>query len=507
MPPLTDAAPGPDLRRRALSGGAFAFASQGARLVIQIGTTAVLARMLAPADYGLVGMVLPFVALIQLFQDAGLGNVTLQRRDLTPEQVGGLFWVNVGMGLALSLLFAAAAPLIAAFFDQPRLTAVVVAFAALMIPATSAVQHRALLQRALNTRALAAIDVTVQLLAAGVAILMAWLGAGYWALVGQAATLAIVQLPLLWRVVPWNPGGPGRIRAARHLIRAGGEITGFNLLNYFARNVDNIAIGKVWGEAVLGLYGRAYNLMLAPISQINGPIGVVAIPVLSRLTAEPGRYRAAYRRILQHLLLATQPGTVLLVVASDAVVRILLGARWGEAAPILGALAVAALVQPANNTSGWLYVSQGRSNAMLRWGFIGAPLQVLAIFLGLNWGAYGVAVAYAAMEVLVVTPLLWWRVSSANFSARDAVATLVPYYAASVLSGGVFLLARPWLGDVGPLALLAVGAVWTYGVQVAVLLAVPSHRGIVVNLAGVAREAAGALVPAAALRRSPPPGG
>jgi polysaccharide transporter, PST family len=493
MPPLIDHAAGPDLRRRALSGGVFAFAAQGVRLVLQIGTTAVLARMLVPADYGLVAMVLPFVALIQLFQDAGLGNVTLHRRDLTAEQVSALFWVNIGAGMALSLVLAGLAPLIAVFYDQPRLTAVAVAFAAVLIPATAAVQHRALLQRAFNNRALAAIDVTIQVLGAAVAVAMAWLGAGYWALVGQAATLAIAQLPLLWLVLPWNPGRPRGLRAIRPLIRAGGEITGFNLMSFLARNVDNVAIGRAWGEAALGLYGRAYNLMLTPISQINGPIGVIAVPVLSRLAAEPARYRAAVRRILENLLLATQPGTVLLVVASDAVVRILFGPGWAAAAPILSALAVAALVQPANNATGWLFVSQGRSRDLLRWGFVGAPLQIAAILAGLPWGAMGVAVAYAATEILAVTPLLWRRVGSEVFSARDAAATLAPYLGASVLSGGTILLARSWLPPLDPLALLIAGGVWTYAVQALVLLALPSHRRVVLDLAGIGREAVGSL--------------
>lgn len=479
-----------DLRSRAIRGGAFSMASQAAKLVIQIGTTAVLARLLSPAEFGLVAMVLPFVMFIQLLQDAGLASVTLQRQDITSEQVGVLFWLNVGLAAVLSVVLAACAPLVSLFFDDPRLTLITVAFAGLLVPAAAAVQHRALLQRAMNFRALMAIDIAMQILGTVVAFALAWAGAGYWALVAHAATLAVAQVPLLWVMVPWRPGRPRGFAAARHLIRAGGEITGFNMLNFFARNLDNILIGKVWGEAALGLYGRAYNLMMTPIWQINAPIGNVALPLLSRLNGEPARYRSAYRQILEKLLLITTPGMVVMGVAADQVVLFLFGAQWLDAAPILAALAVAALIQPLNNSTGWLFISQGRSGDMFRWGFLGAPLQVIAIVAGLPWGPVGVAVSYAGVNLALVTPLLWWRVSSPAFSFRDMLRAVMPFALGSVLSGGALLFGGRALMDGLPsLAVVLLCCAWTYAVQTAVLLALPQHRRVVRELGAFAGDA------------------
>lgn len=490
MPVLTDEGAGPDLTRRALVGGVFAGTAQMSRLAIQIATTAILARLLSPAEFGVVAMVLPFVALIQLFQDAGLGNVTLHRPDLTNEQVGGLFWVNVGIGIAASAVLAGLSPLVAAFYGRPELVAPTIAYAAILIPATAAVQHRALMQRGFRFRALAGIDISIQLLAAAVAVAMAWGGAGYWSLIGQAATLALAQHPPLWAILRWHPGRPRGLASIRHLIRAGGEITGFNLMNFFARNIDNVAIGRVWGEAPLGLYSRAYNLMLAPIAQINGPVGTVAIPLLSRLAADPARYRATFRRILEHVLLATQPGVVVLIVEAEAVVRLLLGADWLAAVPILQALAFAALTQPINNTTGWLFISQGRSADLLRWGFRGAPLHVAAIAAGLPWGAHGVAIAYAAVDVLVVTPLLWRHAGSAHFQTSDALVAALPFAACSAVSGSLLHLAEAWTAGLPPPLALILGLAWTYSLQLAVLAFLPSRRPIVARLAGVGRDVA-----------------
>lgn len=482
-------ADGGNLRARAIRGGVFSLASQGGRLVIQIGTTAILARLLSPGEFGLVAMVIPFVALVQLLQDAGLPSITLQRQDITEEQIATLFWTNMMLATVMSGVLALCAPLVAGFFDDDRLTAITIAFAALLIPAAAGVQHRALLQRNLNFRTLAIIDISIQLIATAVAVVVAWHGFGYWALVVHAATLPIVQLPMLWLAVRWSPGRPRGFSEARHLLRAGGEIAGFNLLNYFARNLDNILIGKVWGEAALGLYGRAYNLMLTPVNQINAPVGHVAVPLLSKLAHDPARYRNAYRQILEKMLLVTMPGIVVLIVAAPSVVLLLFGPKWLEAAPILAALGVTALVQPANNSTGWLYVSQGRTRDLFRWGFIGTPLQVAAIVAGLPWGPMGVAISYAAVNVLVITPLIWWRVDSPCFRAKDFAAAVAPFAASSVLSGGALLLGGGLLPDHHPLLVILASCAWTYGCQLAILLALPRHRRVVLELVAVAMDA------------------
>lgn len=470
---------GGDLRGRAIRGGAISMVSQVVKLVIQIGTTAVLARLLGPSEFGLVAMVTPFVTFIQLLQDAGLQWVTLQRQDITKEQVGSLFWVNVAFAGVLTLVLIVCAPLVAAFFDDDRLTLVTVAFALLLVPAATSVQHRALLQRAMNFRTLMAIDITMQVVGAGVAIAMALAGYGYWALVAHAGTLTLSQIPLLWMVLPWRPGPPRGFAAARHLLRAGGEITGYNLMNFVARNIDNILIGKVWGDAALGLYGRAFNLMMTPIWQINAPLGNVAVPLLSRLADQPARYRNAFRHVLEKLLLVTTPGIVVMVAASEPVVTVLFGTQWLAAAPILAALGVAAVVQPLNYSANWLFISQGRSADLFRWGFVSAPLQIAGIVAGLPWGGVGVAIGFATVNVLAVTPLLWHRAGSPLFTTRDAVRTVAPFALAAAVSGGGLILAGELVATMHPLAALVLAIGWSYSIQLAVLVVIPAYRRVV----------------------------
>jgi O-antigen/teichoic acid export membrane protein len=228
--------------------------------------------------------------------------------------------------------------------------------------------------------------------------------------------------------------------------------------------------------------------MLVPINQINGPLGQVATPLLSRLTQDPQRYRNAYRRILEKLLLITMPGVVVLSAAAEPVILTMLGSAWRDAAPILSALALAALVQPLNNSTSWLFVSQGRSRDMLRWGFIGSPLVVGAIILGLPWGPVGVAISYAAVNLLVITPVLWFRVGSSLFSMRDAAITVFPFALAAAISGVPLLLSHGLLATIHPFQAVIIALTWTYTVQLALLVALPGYRHVVIGIAELASE-------------------
>lgn len=481
------AAPG-NLRSRAISGGLFSMASHAIRLFIQLGTMVLLSRLLSPGEYGLVAMVLPFVALIVLLQEAGVPMVTIMQQDITPEQASDLFWLNVALSAVLGTLLAVCAPLVAGFYDDERLLLIVYAFAAMMIPAAISVQHRSLLQRSMNFRLLAGIDIVNQFTAAALTVVAAWYGMGYWALILQTACLYLLQIPLLWMAYPWRPGRPRGFSQVRHLVRAGGEFAGFNILNFFSRYLDNVLIGKISGDVALGLYGRAYNLMLTPINQINAPLGQVATPLLSRLVDDPQRYRSAYRQTVEKLLLITMPGIVVLMAAAEPVTVMMLGPTWRDVAPILSALALAAVVQPLNNSTSWLFISQGRSRDMLRWGLISSPLMVASFVVGLPWGPVGVALSYAAVNLLVITPVLWFRVGSPLFSKFDAGVTAFPFAIGCLLSGVPLFLAQGFMATLHPVEAVALALAWAYMAQLAVLLALPAYRHVVVGIVRLAVE-------------------
>lgn len=421
-----------NLGRRTARGGALTIASQGLKFLTGMAAAVVLARLLTPHDYGLIGMVAVVTGFVSIFKDMGLSMATVQRPEINNDQISTLFWVNVGLSFGVMLLTAAIAPLVAWFYHEPRLTLITMGFSAGFLFSGLTVQHEALLKRQMRFGALVATEIIALIVGLVVGITLAWRGAGYWALVVNQLVHGFVYAIGVWVVCGWRPGLPVRNCGVRSMFVFGGNLTGFQVINYFARNLDNMLIGRFWGSAQLGLYAKAYQLLLLPIDQINAPIAAVAVPALSRLTDSPERYRKAYLRILEKIAMVTMPGMAFMIGTSDWLVALILGPQWVQAGQIFGILGFAGMVQFAN-TTGWLFMTQNRAHHMFQWGLIGGTITILSILVGLPWGAVGVATSYSLTTVCVVIPLLLYFVGRVGpVRTSDFYRTIAPSACAAI---------------------------------------------------------------------------
>lgn len=403
-----------DLRGRSIRGGAVTVGAQGLKLGVRLGSTVILARLLSPTDFGLIAMVTAVTGFLAMFKDLGLSMATIQRPEISHAQVSNLFWINLAVSTALTLLVIALAPVLAWFYGEPALVGITSAIAGAFLFGGLAVQHLAILKRQMRFTRLAVIEILSMIIAAVAAVVSALNGWGYWALVVLVVTEPVVTGLGSWIASDWRPRRPSRREGTRSLATFGGHITGFNVVNYFARNLDNILIGRVWGGNQLGLYSKAYELLLFPIRQINAPLASVAIPALSRLVTTPQRYRRAYVGTLEKMVMITMPGVVFMIFTADWLIEVVLGSQWSGASAIFAWLGVAALTQPIGNSTGWLFISQGRARDMFHWGILGGTIAMISIIAGLPWGAVGVAMSYALIGVFVRTPLLIWFVGRAG---------------------------------------------------------------------------------------------
>ena len=290
--------------------------------------------------------------------------------------------------------------------------------------------------------------------------------------------LALVTTVGCWLVCRWRPGLPKLADGVRSMVSYGGNLTGYNIMSYFSRNLDNLLIGKVWGAYQLGVYSRAYQLLLMPMAQINAPLMSVAVPALSRLSDSPARYRAAFLRIVEKIAMVTMPGVVFMIATSDWLVLFLLGPKWSDTGRIFMLLGVAGLVQPVTRSVLWLFTTQGRARELFQWGIISAIIAVISIIGGLRWGAFGVAAGYAVSDLLLTTPLLFWFAGRRGpVRTSDFYITIAPSFCAAVCSLAAMLALRPWLAASSVLALRLVGSfAITVIVSVAVFAALPAGR-------------------------------
>ncbi|MEJ2722248.1 MAG: lipopolysaccharide biosynthesis protein, partial [bacterium] len=424
-----------DLRGRSVRGGAVTLSGQGAKFVLTLASMAVLARMLTPEDFGLIAMVIVIIGFITIFKDLGLTMATVQRATISHGQVSTLFWFNLLISAAIMAVTVAVAPLLAWFYKEPRVTGITMVLAATIVFGGLSAQHQALLRRQMRFGAIAAIEILAILAGAVAAVVCAAAGLGYWSLVVFHVLRELATAAGVWTLCRWRPGAPVRGSGVRSLLSFGANLTGFNIVNYFARNVDKILIGWDWGAVPLGLYNNAYRLLLLPIQQINIPLTSVAVPTLSRLQNQRDRYRAYYRRGVMLTVTAGMPIVAFLFFTADKAVITFLGSQWLDAVPIFRALAPAAFIGTFNFATGWVFISMGTTRRQFFWGIFGSTATVLAYVIGLRWGPVGVAAAYSISLIVIRYPSIVYCFRGTHLRPIDLGAALWRPTAASIAAG------------------------------------------------------------------------
>ena len=396
------------LKEKSVRGGLCTVVAEGFTNVLRIGSMVVLARLLAPEDFGLIAMVTALTVFAERFKDLGLDIATVQHKQITYEQVSTLFWINLCVGAFLMLVVAASSPLISWFYGEPRLVWIALALSISFLFGGLTIQHQALLRRQMRFVRLAWIQVSSVAFGAAVGIWCAWQGLEYWALVWKEVATSISSVLGTCLVCRWWPGLPARRAGIGSMVRVGRDVTGYNIVYFFSRSIDQILIGRFWGPSPLGLYRQAYQLMSMPMSQLVSPLSSVAVPGMSTLQSEPERYRQYYKRMVSILAFVSMPLAVYLGIFSDSIVRLVLGEKWIQSAIIFKVLALTAFIQPVVITSGIVMVACGKTKRYFWWGVMNALCVIAACGVGVLWGPIGVAAAYAIVSYGIVVPSLWY---------------------------------------------------------------------------------------------------
>lgn len=471
-----------DLGSRTTRGGLTAFVAQATRILVQLGIMAVLARLLTPADFGLIAMATALTSFVGLFADLGLSAATVQRKEIDQRTVSALFQINVAMGLALMVVCAALAPLAAWIFGDARVVPVAMA-AGLAIPVTAAgAQHGALLQRGMRWKASQWTPILAQSAGGLTAILLAWrTEAGYWALVAQLCTTALVSTSLFWVFCPWRPDLRPRWREAGSALDFGLHLTGFNFVNYFHRQFDNVLIGWRWGPTELGQYTRAYMLLTLPLTLVSAPMASAVVPALSRLQDDPERWRNAFLKAFGALNLVSAGLTAVLIATAEPLVELVYGRQWAEAGHVFALLAISMFAATPMNATGWIYVSLGQTARALRWSLFVTPFYAGAFLVGLPYGAAGVALSYSLAICLVAVPCIGYATKWAPVGLGAILRLALP---PAVLGASVvgLMACLPKMMNLGPWAQVVAAFViggGAYGIGAILLLMIdPAQRPV-----------------------------
>jgi O-antigen/teichoic acid export membrane protein len=428
--------PKKNLKGEAVRGGVVRVCAEAVKLVFRTGSLMVLARLLDPRDFGLVGMVIAVTGFLEIFKDAGLSMVTIQRPSITDEQISTLFWLNMLFGITLFAMSLAIAPLLVAFYRESRLFWVTAALASGFIFSGAAAQHGALLQRQMRFAALAAIDISSLSAGIAVGVAMAVSGCGYWSLVGMYVTLPAVAGILLWLVGAWIPGFPRRKVGARSMLRFGGTLSLNGVIVYLLNNVDKVLLGRFYGAEILGLYGRAYQLISIPTANLNSAIGSVAFAALSRIQDDADRFKNYFLKGYSLVLALILPVTVACPLFADDIILVILGPKWNDVVPLFRLLAPTVLALALVSPFSWLILAKGEVGKILKMSLLAAGVVISGYVIGLRYGAAGVASGYSAGMTLLIVPLIAWAKHGTPIGWADILhAVSRPLLSAGVAAG------------------------------------------------------------------------
>jgi len=423
------------LRRLAVRGAGVTVLFSGLSFAVQMVATMVLARILTPADYGLVTMVTTFSLLLMNFGLNGFTEAVLQRDEMDHSIASNLFWINISVGLLLTIGFAAAGTLLAKFYHEPRVAHVAVGMSATIFITSTSVLHLALLKRAMCFSVVSFNEILSRTASVLISILLGWAGLGYWALVAGAVAVPLTVSILAWIACQWIPSLPRRVDGMGPMVRFATAVYARFSLNYSTRNVDNLLVGWRFGTPALGFYKKAYDIFVLPSNQLVSNIAEVVISTLSRCNRDQVRYQRYFLGGLSVLaFIGMGLGADLTLIGTD-LIRLLLGPRWGMSGRIFSFFGPGVGIMLVYYTHGWIHLSIGTADRWFRWGVLEIAVTVSLFIVALHWGPTGIAAAWTASFWILCVPAFWYAGKPIGLRVGLVIGTVWKYALASLLAG------------------------------------------------------------------------
>ncbi|NJB86653.1 PST family polysaccharide transporter [Lewinella marina] len=443
-------------RSKTISGLKWNAVSRGVVQVTTIVLGIVLARLLSPSEFGLVAMVTVLTGFGTVFVDFGFTSAIIQNKNSDQRHWSSVFWLNLTVSVLIAIVLSVSAPLIARFYQEPELRLVTVVIAWTFVFQSFNLVQEALLRKRMEFKQLTLIRIVAQLVGGGVGIGAALSGLSYWSLVAKEyATIFCTNLGI-WLVSSWRPGFILERSAIREMMSFSLPLMGSQTLNYWTRNADNLMVGKVLGESALGVYSRAYTLMLLPLSNISNVISGVMFPAYSQIQDEKERIKRIYLRITRVIGYLTFPMMFGLCVVAEPFIALLLGPQWMGVVPVIEILAPLGAVQSISTLEGNIFLSQGATRLQFVTGVISKVVMVASMAVGLYLGDLtGIAWAYLISSTTVAFAMFHYMGKLIDLSLYEICRNLFPMFMAAVtMALAVWLLDYVYLHNWPDLARL-----------------------------------------------------
>jgi len=458
------------LKTQAVSGVKWSGVSMGVVTTLRFITLAILARLLFPADFGLMGMIMVVIGFAQAFADMGLSNAIIQRQDVPENHLSSFFWINVFIGILLFICILLIRPLVVIYFKEARLSNLLI-FAAFIILITPAVQiFIPLLKKELKIKTLSKIEIAGMVVYSVSAIGLALAKFGVLSLILGQLNRSLFTIGILFFIFRkiWLPRFHFSIKEIKSYLSFGFFQMGERVINYLSANIDYIIIGRLLGPTALGFYTLAYQIVIFPLTRINPVITKVAFPTFSKIQDDNPRMRKGYCKVINYISVLTFPVLAGMLMVAPEFIRLVYGAKWEPSIIILQILCLVGVFKSLGNPISSVLLAKGRADIGFYLNVFAVIMVSVAVIVGVNWGILGVAVAILILQVpffFIIQPIanrLIYLKFSQYFKAIES-----PFVCSVIMLAGIISL-KTLLGNINMLSLFIttiVGGVIIYTVS------------------------------------------
>jgi len=426
-----------DIRDKTIKGVSWNIINQVVIQSVAFVFSVVLARLLSPEEFGIVGLVTVFTGFATIFLDLGLGAALVQKKNVTDTDLSTVFWFNVAIGTFLTLLLASCSGLLSRFYEKPILQTITIIISLnFFIRSLAVVQNNTFLKK-IDFKSLTIRNILTTLLSGSVAIFMAYRGYGVWSIVAQSLLTSVLSTAFIWFLSEWRPQLVFSWSSLREMRKFSANLVANNALNYWTRNLDNFLIGKFIGTSALGLYSKAYGLMLLPLNSVSRVIANVLFPSFSRIQDDRIRIRHIYLKITRSIALITFPLMIGLLVVANDFVATLFGNQWAPMVPVLQILCIPGMLQSIGSLNGSIYQSLGKTELQFKVTFLIKVVRIIFLIIGIYWGIIGVAWAYALSNYLLLYPSYYFPCKLIKISFKGLIQNLSSIFVCAFCMGGI----------------------------------------------------------------------
>ena len=401
---------------------------------LTFGIGLLLARMIAPAEYGLVAMVMVFVAISEVLVRAGLSDALIQKKELEPSDCESVLYCNLFFSILLMVCLCAAAPLISNFYHQPRLTLIVrVLSVGLFFQAISTVQV-ARMQRAMNLKDQTKATVPGQLLAGLLGLSWAYAGFGVWALVGASLAGKLLQSLFLWQRGGWRPSAPFSMAALRTLVGYGFRMGLSQVLDAIFKNIYALVIGRFYPPAQVAFYQRAKGFQQLPVTNLQAIVGRVLFPLMASVQDDELRMRQTTKRVIKLLGFIMFPTMALLALVSQDLVHFLIGEKWLPSVPLLQLLCLVGALYPIHSLNLTVLTAKGLAKLFLRLEIIKKTLMLGILAGTFRYGIYAMVLGQVGASLIALLINSYYTKKYLDYGLLAQVVDLFPYICITTVS-------------------------------------------------------------------------